>query len=265
MESGERNVCRLEDVPLISPKGFGDLKCTHFLCEECWRNTAKIKPLCPLCREDIRTWMESMGYDICTESIYNISYPSDVLSANANDHRYRMMFLAAQLSGPRPVIVLLIPSGFAQEDSFILGPSLRIRSAIGRASGFSLPTSIPDISGALESLNRSLDRYIERSTALLDSISREESSISQGHIGCPLGHPGPRGHTEPILKREQTTPTIHVHKRYTNRIKKQEWNKCRNGTCENSKFPNGNSKRNLRKTGYRSHRKSDRGIKTNRR
>lgn len=48
------------------PSNVGDwhgVKCTHYLCTDCWRaskemaDLKKVCPRCPLCREDVRQWM----------------------------------------------------------------------------------------------------------------------------------------------------------------------------------------------------------------
>ena len=62
MENVECNVCYEEGLELVSPKGFGELKCTHYLCENCWKEIAKTKTECPMCREDVRKWMIEMKY-----------------------------------------------------------------------------------------------------------------------------------------------------------------------------------------------------------
>lgn len=62
MEDTECNVCYEEDLELVSPRGFGELKCTHYLCENCWKEIAKTKTECPMCREDVREWMIEMKY-----------------------------------------------------------------------------------------------------------------------------------------------------------------------------------------------------------
>jgi hypothetical protein len=77
IQLGECTICLSENVNLISPKGFNnELKCVHFFCDDCWRGTATLKPLCPLCRENLYDWMKTKEYDIGTESIYdNSTYP----------------------------------------------------------------------------------------------------------------------------------------------------------------------------------------------
>jgi len=67
------HVCGSDDVELISPKGYQELQCNHHLCIDCWRGTARLKPICPMCRENIKIWMEYMEFDICTQSVYDLS------------------------------------------------------------------------------------------------------------------------------------------------------------------------------------------------
>tara|TARA_R100000750_G_scaffold49386_1_gene34256 strand:+ start:540 stop:1076 length:537 start_codon:yes stop_codon:yes gene_type:complete len=67
------HICGSDDAELISPKGYQHLQCNHYLCIDCWRGTARLKPICPMCREDIKVWMEYMEFDICTQSVYDTS------------------------------------------------------------------------------------------------------------------------------------------------------------------------------------------------
>ncbi len=69
------NICALEKTQLISPKGFEDLKCIHFVCDSCWKQTARVKPLCPFCREIVLTWMQYCGYEIATTLGYDLFDP----------------------------------------------------------------------------------------------------------------------------------------------------------------------------------------------
>ncbi len=66
-------ICLIDDIELISPQGYKDIECEHYLCAECWKNIAKHKPLCPICRRNITLWLkEIMKFDVCTEIPYSI-------------------------------------------------------------------------------------------------------------------------------------------------------------------------------------------------
>jgi len=66
--NGDCHICATDGIIIVSPEGYKDIKCSHYLCEGCWENTGKVKPLCPMCREEVSCWMlEIMNFKICTE------------------------------------------------------------------------------------------------------------------------------------------------------------------------------------------------------
>ncbi len=50
-------ICLENDIILISPKEYKEVKCSHFICEECWCKVGKVKPLCPFCQENVMEWI----------------------------------------------------------------------------------------------------------------------------------------------------------------------------------------------------------------
>ena len=51
------------DSPLLS-----DLpsKCTHWLCKQCWERVASTNTECPICREDLSSWLLQNGSEPLT-------------------------------------------------------------------------------------------------------------------------------------------------------------------------------------------------------
>ena len=42
------------DSPLLSDMPS---RCTHWLCKDCWKSVAQNSAECPICKEDLRTWL----------------------------------------------------------------------------------------------------------------------------------------------------------------------------------------------------------------
>ena len=75
------HICFSNNIKLISPHGYEEIKCLHYLCEECWENIGKVKPLCPMCRENVSIWMTGfMKFKICTNiiSFFDTFYFEDI-------------------------------------------------------------------------------------------------------------------------------------------------------------------------------------------
>ncbi len=65
-------ICLAKEVTIISPKGYENDSCNHFICRECWKNIGERKPECPMCRKDLTKWMkEYLGTDICSKEAYD--------------------------------------------------------------------------------------------------------------------------------------------------------------------------------------------------
>jgi len=80
---GDCNICAKDEIDLISPNKYDEIECNHFICEECWKNIGKIKPICPMCQRDISSWMvKFMKFEISTEMGYDPFIPFEEFIEN---------------------------------------------------------------------------------------------------------------------------------------------------------------------------------------